>query len=391
MRLVCPNCGAQYEVDDRVIPDSGRDVQCSSCGHAWYQMPANMDAAEESALAEPEEVLGADDDTADMEPEFEPEPEPDVGSGDEPDGETDAGTPDEQATTEPDVAAAVPRDDAVPEPPTEVAEPETAPDTAPEAAPEATSPEAEPEATAPEAEPEATSPGGDTAPLAVEAAQDDVDGVPEDEDTPLPAGAEGAGLPRRELDQNLRAILQEEVAREMAARAADTEPETTDSQPDAGETEPPAETGIQPGAAQEPSEGFDSDELPDIGPAPTNERDVGVFAAPAAAAAAVDKASRKDLFPDIEEINSTLDSRGLAEDDEEEPAPEGRGSFGRGFFAIIFIAALALALYLVAPKLAESIPALEPALSGYVGAVNGARAGLESLLQRVTDQIDSAE
>ena len=382
MRLVCPNCGAQYEVDDRVIPDSGRDVQCSSCGHAWYQMPANMDAAEESALAEPEEVLGADDDTADMEPEFEPEPEPYVGSGDEPDGETDAGTPDEQATAEPDVATAVPRDDAVPEPPTEVAEAETAPDTAPEAAPEAT---------APEAAPKVTAPGGDTAPLADEAAQDDVDGEPEDEDTPLPAGAVGAGLPRRELDQNLRAILQEEVAREMAARAADTEPETTDSQPDAGETEPPAETGIQPGAAQEPSEGFDSDELPDIGPAPTNERDVGVFAAPAADAAAVDKASRKDLFPDIEEINSTLDSRGLAEDVEEEPAPEGRGSFGRGFFAIIFIAALALALYLVAPKLAESIPALEPALSGYVGAVNGARAGLESLLQGVTDQIDSAE
>jgi len=39
MRLICPNCSAQYVVDDSVIPDSGRDVQCSNCGHAWFQLP----------------------------------------------------------------------------------------------------------------------------------------------------------------------------------------------------------------------------------------------------------------------------------------------------------------------------------------------------------------
>jgi predicted Zn finger-like uncharacterized protein len=43
MRLICPNCGAQYEVDDSLIPDAGRDVQCSNCGHAWFQMPAHLD------------------------------------------------------------------------------------------------------------------------------------------------------------------------------------------------------------------------------------------------------------------------------------------------------------------------------------------------------------
>jgi len=37
MRLTCPNCGAQYEVPDEVIPDEGRDVQCSNCGDTWYQ------------------------------------------------------------------------------------------------------------------------------------------------------------------------------------------------------------------------------------------------------------------------------------------------------------------------------------------------------------------
>lgn len=37
MRLICPNCNAQYEVPDSAIPPEGRDVQCSSCGHTWFQ------------------------------------------------------------------------------------------------------------------------------------------------------------------------------------------------------------------------------------------------------------------------------------------------------------------------------------------------------------------
>ena len=56
MRLTCPNCNAQYEVDDAVIPRGGRDVQCSSCGHTWYQYP--KDVALEMRAAE----LDDDDD-----------------------------------------------------------------------------------------------------------------------------------------------------------------------------------------------------------------------------------------------------------------------------------------------------------------------------------------
>ncbi len=58
MRLICPNCGAQYEVDDAVIPDQGRDVQCSNCGHTWFQQSAVQLAAEDSD---------------DLQAEFEPE------------------------------------------------------------------------------------------------------------------------------------------------------------------------------------------------------------------------------------------------------------------------------------------------------------------------------
>lgn len=37
MRLVCPNCDAQYDVADSAIPPEGRDVQCSSCSQTWFQ------------------------------------------------------------------------------------------------------------------------------------------------------------------------------------------------------------------------------------------------------------------------------------------------------------------------------------------------------------------
>lgn len=56
MRLVCPNCDAEYEVDATVIPDTGRDVQCSNCGHAWFQLPAAVEAeiaAEEALFTAP--------------------------------------------------------------------------------------------------------------------------------------------------------------------------------------------------------------------------------------------------------------------------------------------------------------------------------------------------
>jgi len=39
MRLVCPNCAAQYEIDASLIPDGGTDVQCSACNHVWFEAP----------------------------------------------------------------------------------------------------------------------------------------------------------------------------------------------------------------------------------------------------------------------------------------------------------------------------------------------------------------
>lgn len=51
MRLICPNCDAEYQVDDAAIPDAGRDVQCSNCGHAWFQLPAGAELARDAENA----------------------------------------------------------------------------------------------------------------------------------------------------------------------------------------------------------------------------------------------------------------------------------------------------------------------------------------------------
>lgn len=49
MRLICPNCDAQYDISDDAIPHGGRDVQCSSCAHTWFQTEKPVMAGRSSA------------------------------------------------------------------------------------------------------------------------------------------------------------------------------------------------------------------------------------------------------------------------------------------------------------------------------------------------------
>ena len=177
MRLICPNCDAQYEVDDSVIPDSGRDVQCSACGHTWFQQAAR-------ALADAQEAAA------------EPEPFPD-----HEDWEVAATAPDEDeaswAREDAALAAAV----------AAATEPEPAPEPAP----------------APE-------------PPEVAAARTE---HAEAEDTgPAPANAAAAETARRTMDESLLAILREEAQHEARARKA--EGSSLETQPDLGLTEIPA-------------------------------------------------------------------------------------------------------------------------------------------------------
>lgn len=66
MRIVCPNCDAQYEVPASVIPAEGRDVECSSCGTTWFQHHPDH-VSEEPAETDPVE--------AESQPDPAPEPE----------------------------------------------------------------------------------------------------------------------------------------------------------------------------------------------------------------------------------------------------------------------------------------------------------------------------
>lgn len=62
MRLICPNCRAQYEIDATAIPAAGRDVQCSACATTWFQ-PSDTAEPAPSPLA-PTADDGEDDSPA---------------------------------------------------------------------------------------------------------------------------------------------------------------------------------------------------------------------------------------------------------------------------------------------------------------------------------------
>lgn len=66
MRLECPTCQARYEVADSAIPPAGRSVQCGACGTTWFQMPAELAAADGDLLGK--DRVGAREETLPPEP-----------------------------------------------------------------------------------------------------------------------------------------------------------------------------------------------------------------------------------------------------------------------------------------------------------------------------------
>tara|TARA_B100001121_G_scaffold252060_1_gene228404 strand:- start:230 stop:715 length:486 start_codon:yes stop_codon:yes gene_type:complete len=36
MIITCPNCNKQFQIDNSLIPDDGRDLQCGSCNNVWF-------------------------------------------------------------------------------------------------------------------------------------------------------------------------------------------------------------------------------------------------------------------------------------------------------------------------------------------------------------------
>lgn len=286
MRIVCPNCDAQYEVPDEVVPEEGRDVQCSSCGQTWFQNHPDHDDA------------SAEDDY-DADPVM-PEPEP----------------------------------------------------------------------------------------LIDEPAEDE-----EVQETPI------AAPPRKELDPEVEEILREEAERETAAREIEAPAEQIEIQQDLGLDDRLAEeeearrlqemsermARMRGEAAAETPAAATQEQVP---PGPSSS------AAEAAATAAA-LGSRKDLLPDIEEINSTLRStsdREVAGSDTDPDAPvriRKKRGFRRGFLIALLIFVIAILIYIFAPQIAEAVPQVDPVLSSYVTWVDGLRSGLDGWLQGMLQWLDT--
>ena len=53
MRLICPNCSTQYDVDASAIPAGGREVQCGICDTVWFQPDATAAQGGDWAAPDP--------------------------------------------------------------------------------------------------------------------------------------------------------------------------------------------------------------------------------------------------------------------------------------------------------------------------------------------------
>ncbi|MBB97865.1 MAG: thioredoxin [Rhodobacteraceae bacterium] len=297
MRITCPNCGAQYEVPEEVIPQDGRDVQCSNCGVTWFQ--AHPDHPQEEAA--------------------------------DPDVETAGGLPATTGERRPVTAEA--GDD----------DPDEAGD------------DAEDDSDAADDLPDAAFDDGS------DDGTDDDDG-----DRTVIAPPPPPREKSRELDPSVADILREEAQHEARLRSTgDADP--LESQTELALDEPHASTVAAKARAR-------AERLRQN------------------AAGAEESQSRRDLLPDIEEINSTLRSDGgksvvrRPESDAEANARGGSSgnTFSRGFATMIILAVLLVLLYANAPMLSQKVPALDAVINAFVGTVDKARLWLDAQVKGFT-------
>lgn len=366
MRITCPNCDAQYEVDERAIPDGGRDVQCSNCGHAWFQLPPHLEhASDEEAEGLPNPAAAGAEGIAKATEE--------AGPGSAYDEDYDEGYEDEPFG---------------------------------EAAPSEAQPTPAPPARAPEAPPATiiTHSGPRPPPiLEDEDEDDDFEDLISPRLTPAPQ--------RRALDENIQAVLREEAERERTARAAEG---GTPAAPPSAAPSPVSPISVSPSRPSWMDEDEDKEDEPVI---PTTRRTLTPAAdeadeateeahaegeetdADADGDAEADQGhaaagARRDLLPDIEQINSTLTAAGSVHGAAAvavAPPPvqrDGMRGFRVGFRLVLLIVVLGLIAYVLAPAIAARVPAAGPYLNGYVGLIDSGRLWLNRQLLSAVAQMN---
>ena len=60
MIITCPNCNKQFKIDNSLIPDEGRDLQCGSCNHIWFY---NIQEKNNEVLELKQEIINEDIET----------------------------------------------------------------------------------------------------------------------------------------------------------------------------------------------------------------------------------------------------------------------------------------------------------------------------------------
>ncbi|WP_163849005.1 zinc-ribbon domain-containing protein [Pseudooceanicola aestuarii] len=362
MRLTCPNCGAQYEVPDGVIPEDGRDVQCSNCGDTWFQ--AHPDA-EQARAAAPDPIrptrprqdlhdsardsATARPDAPDNRPRAEAErPVPTQGEAiltDDPAPGFDAAADYDQATDHPAEASARPA---------------------------TTPPRASPDFSF---EPSRRS----DAPAPPSQHYDDEDG---DEALTAATLTAATAARRRKIDPAVADVLREEAEHEQKVRNAHA---GLESQPELGLTTGDSGQSRREREARERTARLRGQPDPDTALEDDATRREMRKAGEA-------NASRRDLLPDIDEINSTLRSASEAEEDIEAPYRDERATrrgYRFGFFLVLFLAAAGLGVYVFAEEIAARFPATTLILDSYIIAIDEGRIWLDRMARRAAQWLET--
>lgn len=380
MRLVCPKCHAEYDVDDALIPDEGREVQCAACQNIWFQ---------EKQVSPPPLILKAAPVAAP------PPPQP------------------------------APPQPAPPPPPSQPAAAPPAPEPAPEAGPTPETGPAPDPVEAPEAAPRRPRPSPfqkiSQSPFG-ERPQRPASPPPTQPATPAtPNPAPNPAAPRRAADavtpderQFLRQAAEEELARarqgapDPAQRFDPFEAAGVSSLPPRTETPPPSapitrtpearssdEEALLKSLREQLALGDDEDE-PAETPArpPTGRRSVVEAAAQAGITGIQEE-------PAASKTTGARPARGYDTGGETDPYEfreprRGRGG-SVGLFLALTLGLLALGVYRFEGRIAEAVPDAAPYLTQYVAAVDSGRSTVEALyielrqtIARWSEQADSA-
>jgi len=196
-----------------------------------------------------------------------------------------------------------------------------------------------------------------------------------------PAAAAATDAPRRDLDPALRDILREEREREEQLRRA-AAPVEEEQEEMALDSPPPPMTRATDADLPE-------DDAPDEDAAAIRE-----MVAEETEGTGRGQGAR-DLFPDIEEINSTLrattdrDSgdRATSDIDSMDVRPRRRRGFRVGFALMLLVAGVAIGAYAYRPQIVAALPQAEPFLTPYAEQVDQLRLQLDDLVQSLASRL----